>query len=211
MNDNIRISAVILASGMSKRMGTTKQLLMFQGVPLLEYTIRKLLFFPFIKIYAIIGHNSNEIMNLIDIKDQRFEWIFNNMYQEGQSAALQKAIRTIEDVDGMMVFLADQPLILDETIRQVFNEAATRMKKQEPKCVVQPSFSGKKGHPVFFSSTLFPFFKMLQGDEGGKRIINHSRNHHIIPVGDPGILFDIDTPEDYQILLSKDSSVPFPE
>ncbi|RID83624.1 hypothetical protein D1953_15050 [Peribacillus asahii] len=44
VNNNIRISAVILASGMSTRMGTAKQLITFQGVPLLKYIIYKTLF-----------------------------------------------------------------------------------------------------------------------------------------------------------------------
>lgn len=200
---NIRISAVILASGMSTRMGTPKQLIMFKGVPLLEYIIRRLLNFPFHKIQAVIGHKSEEIMRLIKINDLRFEWNVNNDYQEGQSAALKQAVRTIGKVEGMMVFLADQPLILDETIGLLLKAAETQLANHEQMLVVQPSFLGIKGHPVFFTKRLFPYFETIRGDEGGKRVIDMAQIHHVISVRDQGILFDIDTPEDYQLLLGK--------
>jgi molybdenum cofactor cytidylyltransferase len=203
LDKNNRIAAVILASGISKRMGTTKQLLPFHGVPLLEYLIQKLIPFPFYKIYAIIGHNAQEIMGTIEIVEPRFDWVLNNQYQEGKSAALKKAVKSLDKADGMMVFLADQPLILAATIGDIWNVVEMRLMEQESKFVVQPSFSGKMGHPVFFAKELFPFFDRLQGDEGGKRIIKNANKHYIIPVEDAEILFDVDTPADYQLLLRK--------
>lgn len=198
-----QISAVVLASGMSKRMGTAKQLLPFEGVPLLESIIRKLLLFPFKKVYAIIGHHSEEIMSQIDIHDPRFEWKLNLRFHQGQSAALQEAVKAVKNDCGMMVFLADQPLIHEETVTSLINQVESRLNHQESDFVLQPSYFGQKGHPVFFSHTLFPLFGILQEDEGGKRIISKAKHHYVIPVDDPGILFDVDTPGDYQLLLSK--------
>lgn len=71
--------------------GHPKQLLRFEGVPMLEHTIRKLLHHPFHNIHAIIGPHSKEIMDSIKIDDKRFEWKTNDKYQEGQSAALKEA------------------------------------------------------------------------------------------------------------------------
>ncbi|WP_200760272.1 nucleotidyltransferase family protein [Effusibacillus dendaii] len=201
MKTNSRIAAVVLASGMSKRMGTAKQLLLLQGVTLLEYIIRKLLPLPFEKICVIIGNQSEEIMNRIHIEDPRCEWKINRMYKEGQSAALKVAVESVNELDGMMVFLADQPLISDETIKIVFDRATHFLVSHQGDFVVQPSFFNKSGHPVFFSNRLFSLFHKLEGDEGGRRIINLATSHYLVPVEDPGILLDIDTPEDYQRLL----------
>ncbi|WCK52348.1 nucleotidyltransferase family protein [Aneurinibacillus sp. Ricciae_BoGa-3] len=198
---NIRISAVVLASGMSKRMGTVKQLLPYNGSSILECVIRKLLPFPFESIHAVIGNHHEEILGQIRIEDSRFNWVINEKFMEGQSAALKKAVKSLSDVDGMMVFLADQPLILPETIALVFNKAKEQLLQQEKKIAIQPCFSGRKGHPVFFSNNLFPLFEMLEGDEGGKRIIKQSFNYQKVVANDPGILIDIDTQEDYHKLV----------
>jgi molybdenum cofactor cytidylyltransferase len=201
MHKNIRISAVVLASGMSKRMGSVKQLLLLEGLPLLECVLRKLLPFPFESIHAIIGHQYQEIMDNIEMEDSRFQWVVNEKFMDGQSAALKKAVESLSDVDGMMVFLADQPLIQEETIRLIFKEAQKQLGYPEKKIVIQPSYFGEKGHPVVFSNTMLPLFEMLEGDEGGKRVIKQASDHQIISVVDAGILFDIDTKEDYQKLL----------
>lgn len=198
------IAAIILASGLSKRMGSPKQLLLYHDKPLLEYMIRKLLPLPFNKIYAVVGHKSNEIMNKISVNDSRFEWKINRNYKDGQSAALKCAIKCVNDCKGVMVFLADQPLIKRETIKKVFDYAAEQIERGQEGFVVQPSYLGRNGHPVFFSKMIYPSFDSLRGDEGGKSIIKEASHHYLLNVEDQGILLDIDTQEDYRCLLENE-------
>jgi molybdenum cofactor cytidylyltransferase len=202
-----QISAVILASGKSKRMGTTKQLLPYAGVPLLEYVIRKLLPFSFSRIHTIVGHQYEEVIERIHIDDPRFHWQINQEFNDGQSRALKCAAAAVQDCDGMMVFLADQPLIQGQTIQLVLNKALEQLSSPSNGIVVQPSYLGKSGHPVFFSNHLYSAFDHLSGDEGGKRVITHAECHDIISVEDTGILFDVDTQADYQSLLKTEKSI----
>src|SRR5690606_16366768 len=168
---NLFITAIILASGMSKRMGTTKQLLPFNGTTLLEECIKNVLACPFDQVIAIIGHEHDIIKEKINITDPRFRWIYNDRYREGQSSAFKAVIPYLKQSKGMMVFLADQPLIKKEVIHIVLNRASIYLPTLQNGLVVQPSYQGQKGHPVFFSHHLFWQFDQLCGDEGGKKII----------------------------------------
>lgn len=201
-NKSYNLTAVILASGMSRRMKTTKQLLPINGVPLLEYCIRKILKCPFDEVISIIGHQHELIKKSIQIRDDRFKWQYNPQFREGQSSALKCAVSTLHESDGMMVFLADQPLIETRTIEIVYNKVIELLASAQKDFVIQPSHSGVRGHPVFFSSHLFPAFNQLNGDEGGKKIIGNATYYEAIEVMDAGILFDVDTPDDYRKLIS---------
>lgn len=101
----------------------------------------------------------------------------------------------------MIVFLADQPLITKETIRSVFDHAVRLLPEMNGGLVVQPSYFGKSGHPVFFSHHLFSEFHHLKGDEGGKKVIKKAIHHEKIDVLNEGIVLDVDTKEDYERLL----------
>jgi molybdenum cofactor cytidylyltransferase len=198
---SFNLTAVILASGMSSRMKTTKQLLPIDGVPLLEYCVHKILKSPFAEILSIVGHDYEKIKSTIQIKDHRYKWHYNSNYHEGQSSALKSAVSALHNTDGMMVFLADQPLIETQTIEIIYNRAIELLSSDKKNIVIQPSRLGMKGHPVFFSSDLFPAFTQLDGDEGGKKIIRNASYHEVIEVMDAGIIFDVDTPDDYRKLI----------
>lgn len=200
-NPTFPIAAVVLASGMAQRMGTSKQFLPYKGMPLLEYVVRKLLPLPFAGIYAVVGKQHQDQLEPIQIADSRFRWVINERFQTGQSASLQYAAACGKDFAGIMVFLADQPLLLPETIQRVYNAAVEQLAEGQERFVVQPAYAGVNGHPVFFARGLLPAFALLEGDEGGKRVIQQAAAHHVIAVEDEGVLLDIDTPEDYQRLL----------
>jgi len=84
------VFAVILAAGTSSRMGRTKQLLDWGGVPLLQAVIRKVLVHPFSEVIAVIGYRAAEIQRAIRIDDGRFRWVVNGRYSSGQSSSLAR-------------------------------------------------------------------------------------------------------------------------
>ncbi|NEU30868.1 nucleotidyltransferase family protein [bacterium LRH843] len=183
-------------------MGKTKQLLPFNGMTLLEHCIKNVLMCPVDEVITIIGHRSDIIKEKVTIDDPRFKWKYNVHYREGQSSALKAAITGLNHSDGMMVFLADQPFIKEKMIRIILERVRELLPMIHNGLVVQPSYHGKKGHPVFFSRHLYSLFYQLHGDEGGKKIINKASHYENVCVSDAGILFDIDTPKDYEKLLS---------
>jgi molybdenum cofactor cytidylyltransferase len=96
--------------------------------------------------------------------------------------------------DGVLIHLGDMPLVLPETIRHLVKEATLTSKG-----IVLPSYNGKLGHPRIFKKKYFEKLKKLKGDEGGRSIIaNNLEDILICEVNDPGVVFDVDLPEDLE-------------
>jgi molybdenum cofactor cytidylyltransferase len=198
MNEKLRITALVLAAGKSSRMGCSKPLLPINGMPMLEVTLRKLVVFPFEKIICVTGYLREAIENAIQINDSRFAWVHNPNYAQGQGSSLRIAVEQCSpSIQGIFVFLADQPFIKPGTIERILSEAQNTAVLNE-KTVIQPIFHGQKGHPVFFSGAMLAHFAELHGDEGARNIIRYASSHNLVPVEDEGVITDLDTMEDYE-------------
>ncbi|MHA6261326.1 nucleotidyltransferase family protein [Sporosarcina sp. CAU 1771] len=195
---NQSISALILAAGTSSRMGEPKQLLRLGDSLLLEHTIYRLLNERFAEVLAVIGHQAEEIRTRVQIDNTSFKWIENKDYLTGQSSSLKKGVEYLkEDHSNAMVFLSDLPFISEETVDLIYKAGKIQMNKSETPFVIRPTYKNVPGHPVFFGNINQNLFAELEGDTGGKSIMNRIPNRILIKVEDSGILFDIDTPDDY--------------
>ncbi len=101
--------------------------------------------------------------------------------------------------DGIMISLADQPLVSAGTIDRLiraFRETGG------PVCV--PVFEGRRGRPVVFSSVLAGEISLLEGDEGARSILKSHEDEIVeVPVESDGILRDVDRPEDLAELSAR--------
>lgn len=195
---NSSICAIILAAGTASRMGKPKQLLPLGDLALLEHTINRLVNENFTEVITVIGYEAINIKNRIPIDNERFRWVENEAYLTGQSSSLRVGIESLQKHHtNVMVFLGDLPFIQAETIRLIYKFGVDRMKENEEAFVIRPTYKEVPGHPVFFGHINKHHFAQLQGDNGGKPIMKRISNHILLEVEDPGILFDVDTPEDY--------------
>lgn len=113
----------------------------------------------------------------------------------GPISSLQVGLRALPgDVEGVYLAPVDHPLFTARTMRamgEAFRRQAAPM--------VLPAFEGRRGHPVLFGRQLFP--ELLEEDlpEGARTVVRRYLSTGLqLPVDDPGILADIDTPEDYR-------------
>ncbi len=194
-----RICAVILAAGMSSRMGSAKQLLDLHGRPLLEHVIGLALKEEFAQVAAVIGHEADKISRSIPIDDPRFQWVFNPLYRTGQSTSFKLGIRkALETHASVMVFLGDQPYVSSQTVHEVWSRGNQMLQQEQEAFVMQPAYQERAGHPVFFGNVSSHLFEELGGDQGAKAIIASMKRRILLPVNDPGIHFDIDTLADFE-------------
>ena len=199
-----QVCACILAAGLSSRMGQSKQLLDWQGRSMLEHLIRQLLRHEFDHVYAVIGHEAQQIQTRITIEDSRFSWIVNEAYATGKSSSVACALdHALRSHRATAIFLGDLPLLKDETIWQIEREGKRLLTTIAEPFAIQPSYQGTPGHPVYLGNLLPESYAGLQGDQGMKPILRSMEHRYVLPVEDEGILLDVDTPAAYEHLKQR--------
>ena len=194
------IRAVVLAAGVSSRMGKFKPLLPIDGKPMLEIVLTKVLSFPFQEVKAVIGYKGHELIEAIKLEDERFNWITNEHFLEGLSSSIKAATGSVHnEKSGVLVFLGDQPFLRTSTIDRVLQVIIEKGLAQS-KCIVQPTYNGTPGHPVFISGSMIPYLKTITGDQGAKSIFKFADQHIYVPIDDEWTILDVDTIDDYQNL-----------
>ena len=200
------IGAIILAAGMSSRMGKPKLLLPFKGVPLIKYPYMLAQQNALQPIVCVTGSYDEQITNVLAPVEQNVTLHYNSHYESGMASSLKAGIRAVTGkVDAVMIFLGDQPLVPNKVVQTIISQYRA---SEEAIKIVRPLFGQRLGHPILFDGSLFDEFETLQGDEGGKSIIQRHRNAVKLlqfPNSDWGI--DIDTEEEYLTLLKRTEDI----
>jgi molybdenum cofactor cytidylyltransferase len=189
------IGAIILAAGMSKRMGEPKLLLDLHEKPVFRYAVEAAAAARLHPVILIGGEHVEQFK--AHTGDLPVEVHANPDYAEGMASSLRCGIAALNDrADGALVFLADQPYVPSVVIHTLLNEyGKSRMNGIR---ILRPSYNGKPGHPVLFDRAVFPALAAIQGDEGGRSVIRQNP-HMVKTVPFENALWgsDIDTKEDY--------------
>lgn len=190
------ITGIILAAGFSKRMGTEKLLLPVNGIPMIEGVIR-----------AVIDGGLEEIIfvyrrqELKDLAEQyHLKTVYNEIAEKGQSTSIRAGLKAASPISkGYLFFVGDQVFLVPSVIhrlRTVF--------KQNPQAIVVPVYQGKRGNPVLFPQKLREELMQIEGDQGGRVLIEKYKETVIrVPVEIEGAEMDVDTIESYEALLNR--------
>ena len=201
-----KISAIIMASGKSKRMGTNKLLLEYRGVTFIENTLKKVLNENFYELAIVISDKKvrKKCQDYIkkSEKDEKKIYIVDNKKSEkGQSESIKIGLKTLEKCEGYMFFSCDQPFLTSNTIKKILQNFKT-------KGITIPEYNGKRSLPVIFGENFKDELLKLEGDTGGKTVIsNHQDKIKIVEIENPDEGKDIDTKEDYEMLKKGEQDV----
>lgn len=199
----MKIAGIYLAAGNSSRMGSHKLKL-----PIGTMTVGSLAFETALK-------SSLDVIYIITKETDEVEWLPVEMKlhnkciiipcpnaDEGQSESLKSGIKQakVDDMDAVLVMLADQPFI---TV-QMLDEMIVCMKNNPTCTFVATAFEQTIMPPVLLSSTMYAELLTLRGDAGAKKLLQGDslRKGHVLPCVDRRLVFDVDTQEDYQSLLT---------
>jgi molybdenum cofactor cytidylyltransferase len=191
-----RVAVVVLAAGGSTRMGTPKQLMTVSGETMLARSLRTALSLPVHEVIAVVGANSSQILPLVP---PSCKVAINSRWQEGLSSSLRVGLDNISARSEAAVFLlVDQPLIGTDTLLQILYAYFGTEKG-----IVVPEYGGRRGTPVLFDRILFQRLQQLQGDSGGRQVIQQMPEEVLsVEVQSSDVLIDIDTMQDYQSLIA---------
>lgn len=192
----IHLTALVLAAGKSTRMGDENKLLLkFNDKAMVSHVIDQL---QLSKVSDIIVVTGNEYADVRKAITQKVEFTHNPDFDMGLSSSLKAGIAALHSAcDGVMVCLGDMPYI-SSTNYDVILDA------YEKGAIVVPTSHGKIGNPILFSKQYFDDFMELEGDKGARGLLKHYPEKVIkVELGTEAILEDIDTPDNYQDILSK--------
>ena len=197
------IVAIVLSAGESSRMGNPKALLPIGGVSFIEEIVRALKGTKIDRIIVVLGHHAEEIRKRIAHLPVTF--VVNRDYAKGQLSSLIVAIRslaaekTTEKIDGVLVHLVDHPFISPALVDHMIDRFY-----ETKKLIVIPRCGGRRGHPVIFSSRLFPELLSAPLEKGAKVVVHAHRDETLeIETDFAGVTIDIDTPEEYRQYLGR--------
>lgn len=184
------ITAIIMAAGLSTRMGENKLLLKYKNKPIVGYIFKCVKEMNFGQVIVVSQYN--EVKNLAN--EYGFDYVHNQNANIGQSESIKLGIINSIKSDGYMFFVGDQPFVdveyLEKMIK-IFNE--------NKEYIIIPRYKNKTGNPVIFPYNKKNELLNLNNDEKGKKIITKTSNIKYIDVSE-NMLFDIDTKEDYKKL-----------
>lgn len=186
------LCSIILAAGESKRMGSSKMLLMFNGRTMIENVIENVSGSEIINILVVLG-SDREILTEV-VRKFNVKHCFNDNYIEGMLSSVQCGFRNLpSDFEAVMIFQGDQPLITPKTINKVIE--AYRL---TGKGIVIPVYKKKRGHPLLINRKYSKEIKKLDAHEGLRSLAYRFPEDVMeVETDDPGILRDFDTYEEY--------------
>lgn len=184
------ISGLVLAAGMSTRMGSQKALLDWGGESLIAYQIRQLREAGCDEVIVVLGHQADQVHRKIRRLPCRV--MLNPRYHAGRSGSLRIGAKAVNrDAQAIVVVNVDQPCSADRI------EALLAAHRPEV-AATRPVCEGRHGHPVIVSGRLRPEMLLVGDDQEGLREIlaSHAQEIQDVP-SDDRCLLDVNTPDDY--------------
>jgi CTP:molybdopterin cytidylyltransferase MocA len=186
------LGALVLAAGLSSRMGEFKPLLEINGKTLLEHAVALFEVVGIEQIVTVVGHRAEDLVRILATTSSRH--IVNENYQDGMFSSVQKGVEALQNTcDAIFLLPADIAFVRPATIQKLWDEY---FKAPSP-LIFYPQFQARRGHPPLLDSSLFNNILSYNGDAGMRGLLRQFQNQAVnVAVNDPFIHMDIDTPED---------------
>ena len=186
-----------MAAGSSSRMGTPKQLLSWNNSTLIESAIKTALQVQKTKVYVVLGAHFELIAQ--HIKTYPINIVENPDWEKGLGSSIAAGVKAIDqhhDLEGVMIVLADQPLVSSTDVLHLIKHFESGKNR-----IVATAYNEDNiGVPAIFDHSYFDALAKLNEDRGAKSILKEY-SEQVCTVSLPNKLLDIDTPEGYEQLL----------
>ncbi|OQK18645.1 molybdopterin-guanine dinucleotide biosynthesis protein MobA [Methyloprofundus sedimenti] len=186
----------MLAAGSGRRFGSDKLLHALPNGELMAVQACRNLLAGVDKVLAVVRPGNEVLVECLKAEGAVVEVCL--AADQGMGASLAFGVGASASAFGWLIALADMPSIAPTSIVQVANALRTG------ELIAAPSYQGRRGHPVGFSSDLYRDLISLSGDIGAKSLLQSKKDQvYLVKCNDPGILMDIDQPDDLKLLNHK--------
>jgi molybdenum cofactor cytidylyltransferase len=193
-------AGIILAAGESSRFGQPKQLLDWKGQPFVRAVAKTALESGLDPVVVVTGANGENVE--ATVQDLNVRVARNENWRSGQGSSIRKAVQVLNaenNVGSAIFLLVDQPQVTKSILQALVEKHAEGLFS-----VVAPLVIDHRANPVLFDQATFPDLMELEGDVGGRAIF-HKHPVEYLPWHDDRLLLDVDTPEQYQRLISDET------
>jgi molybdenum cofactor cytidylyltransferase len=186
-----RIGGIVLAAGLSRRMGTNKLLTKVRGKPMVRLAAEAALGSDAGPVIVVTG-NEHEGVEAV-LCDLHLETVNNPDFARGLSTSLKRGLNALpEDCDGAVVMLADMPDVGSALVDKLI----AAFDPSEGRAICIPTWNGQRGNPVVWAKRFFPEMLAIEGDMGARQLIGQYEELVCeVEVEDDAPLTDLDTPE----------------
>lgn len=188
------IAAVILAAGLSRRMGRPKLSLLHQGIPLIRRAATAAVDGGCDEVIVVVGAAAEEYVPLLAGSSARI--VHNPHFETGIGSSIQAGIEAVsEEARAAVIMLADQAFVDGTIIRRLIETY-----RESGKRIVTSQYGQVRGAPTLFDRALFLELLLLQDDQGARPVVQAYPRHVATVDIPPDLARDIDTPEDAKLL-----------
>ena len=189
------LAVIILAAGKSSRLkGKTKQLLKYQDESLIKIAVKKALKISS-DVFVVLGHEKELCMK--ELKDFNINIVINENYHQGMGTSISKAIKYTQDFENSMIMLCDQPFIPTSHYQELKSSLVFEV-------IIASKYNNNSLVPAIFPKKYYEELLKLNEDKGAKSLLN--KHSHITLELSSEMAIDIDTSEDVDLYLRKDSN-----
>ena len=193
-------AAIVLAAGLSRRMGRPKLLLELEGRPLIWHAVECVISAGIREVFVVAGPEHDGLARALEGLPVRF--VINPTPEAGQGSSVSAGVRALpEGTTAALIALGDQPGVPAEVIPALLGALKT-----PGKSIAAPRYADGLGNPVLFAAPVFPELAVLTGERGARAVVERDPSRLAqVDIGCP-MPRDIDTPEDYESLSPPDKS-----
>jgi molybdenum cofactor cytidylyltransferase len=193
------IAGIVLAAGLSRRMGRPKLLLPIGGRPVLRISVEGVLAGGVTPVVVVTGAEHREIAAAL--AGLPVALVNNPSPEAGQASSIRVGVGALPpDAEAVLIALGDQPFVPARVVAGLLAAFRTAGKS-----IVAPRYRAGRGNPVLFGRETFAELREVSGDHGARSVLERNPGRVALVEFDLPMPEDVDTPEDYARLRPPDN------
>lgn len=189
------VAGILLAAGMSTRMGTNKMLLEIDGESLLRRTTKRGLEAGLDPLFVVLGHEAKRAQE--EIADLPCDVVINEEYERGIASSLRAGVAALSPECGAaVVFLADMPHVTPKMLAALVSHYVRTGAR-----LVASQYGEVKAPPVLYDASLFPELSAVSDARCAQQVVKRHLDEAVVLAWPEARLEDLDRPEGLARLL----------
>lgn len=204
-----RVLAVVPAAGFSRRMGTHKLLLDVAGQSVLARLVQALRAGGVAEAHLLVREED------VSLREAAAALAIQCHLAAAPTEDMRASVQMLLDCvagtsvmrpeDAWLLCPADHPVLSVDVVSRLID-----VSRASPTAIHVPTHAGRRGHPALFPWRLAAAVAAIPNGQGLNWLVRHSGAAVLdVPVDDDSIHCDLDTPEEYQLLLERLRQTPF--